>query len=917
MDYKDTLHMPNTAFEMRGNLPRKEPGIQQKWEEMRLYDRMVAAREGRPLYVLHDGPPYANGNLHMGTAMNRCLKDFVVKSRHMSGYQISFYPGWDTHGLPIENAMPKLGYDRKKMSTADFRAKCEEYALKQIEVQKATEKRLGTVADFDNPYITLQKTFEADQIRTFGKMALKGLIFQGMKPIYWSPERESAVADSEIEYHDKKDPTVFVTFDVKDGKGILDGDEKFVIWTTTPWTLPGNTAITLHPQFEYAVVQCEKGKLIMLRSLVVTLMQKFGFENYEIIKTYKGKDLEYITCRHVLYPDTRESLICNADYVTDEDGTGCVHTAGGHGLDDFMTTTRYGLPPLCPVDEKGCMTAEAGDWLQGQFVFDANKTIVVRLEEIGHLLKMEWITHSYPHDERMKKPVIFRATTQWFASIEKIKDQLLKAVDDTTWHNEWGHTRIYNMIKDRKDWCISRQRVWGVPIPIIYDEAHKPIIDEVIFEHVAQLFEQYGSNVWFEREAKDLLPEGYTNPGSPNGIFTKETDIMDVWFDSGSSHNTFARRGLPYPCDLYLEGSDQYRGWFNSSLSVGVATHDGLAPYKAVLSHGYVVDGKGMAMHKSVGNTVDPMKVMEQYGADILRLWATLVDFKQDMRCSDDILKQDAEFYKKVRNTFRYLLGNCNTTTKQGDKDFVYEEDRVPYEKLESLDQYIICLLNDVIEKVRNAYDSYNFIEVSTTMINFMTNTMSAFYMDYAKDILYIEKLDSLRRRQVQTVFYEVTDALVRLWAPILSFTSEEIYSMFKPEVESVFLTRFPEVVKHENAEQLKRKWGKYMDIRDDVLKALEEARNSNLIGKALEAKVFFKPKEEYKAVIEGLSEHDLAQLVITSQFEVCDEEFDEYPTGWIKIEKYEGHTCPRCWNVVSHVDENGLCDRCHDILNK
>lgn len=917
MDYKDTLHMPNTAFEMRGNLPRKEPGIQQKWEEMRLYDKMVAAREGRPLYVLHDGPPYANGNLHMGTAMNRCLKDFVVKSRHMSGYQISFYPGWDTHGLPIENAMPKLGYDRKKMSTADFRAKCEEYALKQIEVQKATEKRLGTVADFDNPYITLQKTFEADQIRTFGKMALKGLIFQGMKPIYWSPERESAVADSEIEYHDKKDPTVFVTFDVKDGKGILDGDEKFVIWTTTPWTLPGNTAITLHPQFEYAVVQCEKGKLIMLRSLVVTLMQKFDFENYEIIKTYKGKDLEYITCRHVLYPDTRESLICNADYVTDEDGTGCVHTAGGHGLDDFMTTTRYGLPPLCPVDEKGCMTAEAGEWLQGQFVFDANKTIVVRLEEIGHLLKMEWITHSYPHDERMKKPVIFRATTQWFASIEKIKDQLLKAVDDTTWHNEWGHTRIYNMIKDRKDWCISRQRVWGVPIPIIYDEAHKPIIDEVIFEHVAQLFEQYGSNVWFEREAKDLLPEGYTNPGSPNGIFTKETDIMDVWFDSGSSHNTFARRGLPYPCDLYLEGSDQYRGWFNSSLSVGVATHDGLAPYKAVLSHGYVVDGKGMAMHKSVGNTVDPMKVMEQYGADILRLWATLVDFKQDMRCSDDILKQDAEFYKKVRNTFRYLLGNCNTTTKQGDKDFVYEEDRVPYEKLESLDQYIICLLNDVIEKVRNAYDSYNFIEVSTTMINFMTNTMSAFYMDYAKDILYIEKLDSLRRRQVQTVFYEVTDALVRLWAPILSFTSEEIYSMFKPEVESVFLTRFPEVVKHENAEQLKRKWGKYMDIRDDVLKALEEARNSNLIGKALEAKVFYKPKEEYKAAIEGLSEHDLAQLVITSQFEVCDEEFDEYPTGWIKIEKFEGHTCPRCWNVVSHVDENGLCDRCHDILNK
>ena len=917
MDYKDTLLMPFTTFEMRGNLPKKEPGIQKKWEEMRLYDKMVAMNEGLPLYVLHDGPPYANGNLHMGTAMNRCLKDFVVKSKHMSGHQINFYPGWDTHGLPIENAMPKLGYDRKKMSTADFRAKCEEYARQQIEIQKTTEKRLGTLADFDNPYITLQKTFEADQIRTFGKMALKGLIFQGMKPIYWSPERESAVADSEIEYHDKKDPTVFVTFDVKDGKGVLDGDEKFVIWTTTPWTLPGNTAITLHPQFEYAVVGCEKGKLIMLKSLVATLMQKFGIENYEILKTYKGKDLEYLTCRHVLYPQERESLICNADYVTDEDGTGCVHTAGGHGLEDFMTTTRYGLPALCPVDEKGCMTEEAGEWLKGQFVFDANKTIVVRLEETGHLMKMEWITHSYPHDERMKKPVIFRATTQWFASIEKIKDQLLKAVDETTWHNEWGHTRIYNMIKDRKDWCISRQRVWGVPIPIIYDEAGKPIIEEVVFEHVAELFEQYGSNVWFEREAKDLLPEGYTNPGSPNGIFTKEKDIMDVWFDSGSSHNTFARRGLPYPCDLYLEGSDQYRGWFNSSLSVGVATHDGMAPYKAVLSHGYVVDGKGMAMHKSVGNTVDPMKVMEVYGADILRLWATLVDFKQDMRCSDDILKQDAEFYNKVRNTFRYLLGNCSRATKKGDKDFVYEEDKVPYEKLESLDQYIIVLLNDVIEKVRNAYDSYNFIEVSTTMINFMTNTMSAFYMDYAKDILYIEKLDSLRRRQVQTVFYEVTDALARLWAPILSFTAEEIYSMFRPEVESVFLTQFPEVVKHENADALRKKWGSYMKVRDDILKALEEARNSGLIGKALEAKIYLKLKDEYKDAVEGLSDHDLAQLVIVSQFELTEEENTEYDTGWIKVEKFDGCTCPRCWNVVSHVDEDGLCDRCHYILNK
>ena len=915
MDYKDTLLMPNTSFEMRGNLPKKEPGIQEKWEHMDLYHKMVAKNEGKPLFVLHDGPPYANGNLHMGTAMNRCLKDFVVKSRHMDGYQISFYPGWDTHGLPIENAMPKLGYDRKKMSVADFRQKCEEYARQQIEIQKTTMKRLGTVADFDNPYITLQKTFEADQIRTFGKMALKGLIFQGLKPIYWSPERESAVADSEIEYHDRKDPTIFVTFDVKDGKGVLDGDEKFVIWTTTPWTLPANTAITLNPAFNYAVVETEKGKLIVLDTLVDSLMEKFGLTEYKVLRTIPAQQLEYVTCRHVLYPEERESIICLANYVTDEDGTGCVHTAGGHGLDDFMTTSRYGLPAFCPVDERGCMTAEAGDWLEGQFVFDANKTIVTRLDEQGRLLKLEWITHSYPHDERMKKPVIFRATTQWFASIEKIKKELLDAVDATTWHNEWGHLRIYNMIKDRKDWCISRQRVWGVPIPIFYDESNKPIIDEKVFEHVAELFEQYGSNVWFEREAKDLLPEGYTNPGSPNGIFTKETDIMDVWFDSGSSHNTFARRGLPYPCDLYLEGSDQYRGWFNSSLSVGVATHDGVAPYKAVLSHGYVVDGKGMAMHKSAGNVVNPMDVIAKYGADILRLWASLVDFKQDMRCSDDIFKQDSDFYRKVRNTFRYLLGNINTQTKSGEKDFVYAEDKVAYEDLESVDQYVLVLLSELTAHVKENYAQYNFIEVASSLISFMTNTLSAFYMDYAKDILYIEKVDSLRRRQVQTVFYECCDALCKLWSPILSYTAEEVFSFLNPEVESVFLTAFPETKSYSNAEEVKEKWNKYMKVRDDILKALEIARDGNVIHKALEAKVYLKPKAEYRDCLAGLSNHDLAQLVIASQFELTEEEYDEYDTGWIRIENFEGHTCPRCWNVVDHVDENGLCDRCHAII--
>ncbi len=916
MDYKDTLLMPNTSFEMRGNLPKKEPTIQQKWEDMDIYNLMVEMQEGKPRFMLHDGPPYANGNLHMGTAMNRCLKDFVVKSKHMLGYQINFYPGWDTHGLPIENKMPQLGYDRKKMSTADFREKCDEYAHEQIEIQKATEKRLGTVADYEHPYITLHKSFEADQVRTFAKMAINGLIYQGMKPIYWSPERESAVADSEIEYHDRTDTTVFVAFDVKDGKGVLDGDEKFVIWTTTPWTLPANTAITLNPAFTYAVVKTNKGKLIVLDSLVDKLMAKFGISEYEVIKTYKGQELEYVTCYQVLYPEERETLVCLANYVTDEDGTGCVHTAGGHGIDDFNTTTRYGLPTVCPVDEKGCFTEEAGDFVKGMFVFDANKVIVNYLDEIGHLLATEPITHSYPHDDRMKKPVIFRATTQWFCSIEKIKDQLLEAIDNVKWENEWGYIRMHNMIKDRKDWCISRQRVWGVPIPIFYDEAGKPIFDEVVFEHVAQLFEEYGSNVWFEREAKDLLPEGYTYAGSPNGIFTKEEDIMDVWFDSGSSHNTFARRGLEYPSEMYLEGSDQYRGWFNSSLIVGVATHDGVPPYKSVLSHGYVVDGKGLEMHKSAGNAVDPMKVIDKLGADILRLWAASVDFKQDMRCSDEIFKQISDSYRKVRNTFRFLLGNIAPEAKNGTKDFNWEEDKVAYEDLDSVDKYILCVLDDLVADVRNSYDTYNFIEVGSSLINFMTNTLSAFYMDYAKDILYCDKKDSHRRRCIQTVFYTCTDALVRLWAPILSYTAEEVYSKFKPEAPSVLLNEFPEVVGYPDAEAIKNKWSKFMVVRSDILKALEVSKTDGLIKKALEAKIYLCLKDEYKDAVEGLSEHDLAQLVIASQFELTDEKYTEGEACYVKVEKYEGCTCPRCWNVVDHVDENVLFDRCHEFVN-
>jgi len=908
MDFKETLNMPNSPLEMKGNLPIKEPGICERWEKMHLYQMMLKQNEDNELFMLHDGPPYANGNLHMGTAMNRCLKDFVIKSRHLMGYKTPFYPGWDTHGLPIENKMPALGYDRKKMSIADFRAKCDEYAHQQIEIQKATEKRLGTFADFDNPYITLHKSFEADQIRTFGKMATKGLIFQGLKPIYWSPERESAVADSEIFYQDKKDATIYVTFDVIDGKNVLEGDEKFVIWTTTPWTIPANLAICLNPLYEYAVVETEKGKLIVLNTLVDKLMDKFGLENYKVLKTIKGEKLEYIKTEHPLYPG-KVSLVILGNHVTDEDGTGCVHTAPGHGLDDFYVGQKYGLGAYCPVDDKGCLTAEAGDFVAGQFVFDANKTVVQKLDEIGHLLKMEWITHSYPHDERMKKPVIFRATVQWFASIEKIRKELLSEIDNVKWENEWGRVRLYNMIKDRGDWCISRQRVWGVPIPIFYGENGKPIIDQKIFDHIAELFKEFGSNVWFEREAKDLLPQGYTHEYSPNGIFTKEKDIMDVWFDSGSSHNTFERRGFSYPCDLYLEGSDQYRGWFNSSLIVGVATK-GKAPYKSVLSHGYVVDGKGNKMSKSVGNTVDPMDVIAKYGADILRLWAAQVDFKQDMKISDDILKQCAEFYRKARNTFRYLIGNI------AKEDFDYEKDHIEYENLAYVDKYMIALLNDTMEHVIQAYKEYNFIEASNTLLTFMSNELSSFYMDYAKDILYVEKKDSLRRRQIQTVFYQATEGLAKLWAPILSFTMEEINDVFPMVKDSIFLTKFNDIVRHDDEEKIKENWKKFMIIRDDILKALEEARNAGLIRKALEAKIHLNVKDEYLDCLKGIEAHDIAQMVIASEVVLSDKKENEYQASYVTIEKHPGHVCPRCWNVVDHVDEDGLCDRCHSVLH-
>ena len=693
MNYKDTLLMPKTDFEMRGNLPKKEPKYVERWQENDMYNKVIQQNEGKDSFVFHDGPPYANGNMHMGHMLNKVIKDVICRYKNMNGFYTPYIPGWDTHGLPIENAIQKLGVNRKEMPTAKFREKCDAYAHEQVNKQMEQLIRMGTFADYKHPYLTLQHEFEARQIEVFAKMAMDGLIFKGLKPVYWSPSSESALAEAEVEYHDIKSPTIFVKFQVKDGKGVLDNDVNFVIWTTTPWTIPANLAICLNASYDYALVETEKGKLIVLDTLVDELMAKFEITDYKVVNHYKGSELEYITCQHPLYD--RESLVILGDHVTADSGTGCVHTAPGFGADDFFVGQKYNLPAYCNVDEHGCMMEDCGEWLAGQYVDDANKTVTMKLDEIGALLKLEFITHSYPHDWRTKKPIIFRATDQWFCSLDKIRDKLLSEIDNVNWLNEWGHIRIYNMIRDRGDWCISRQRTWGVPIPIFYCEDGTPIIEQEVFDHISELFREHGSNVWFERDEKDLLPEGYTNEHSPNGIFKKEKDIMDVWFDSGSSHTgVMVERGFNYPVDLYFEGSDQYRGWFNSSLIIGVAAH-GKAPYKTVLSHGFVLDGKGNKMSKSLGNTVDPIKLVNQYGADIVRLWATSVAYQQDVRISNEIMKQVAEGYRKIRNTMRFVLGNLN--------DFK-ASDLVEIKDLPGVDQYMLAKLNELMKAYDEAY---------------------------------------------------------------------------------------------------------------------------------------------------------------------------------------------------------------------
>ncbi|WP_336184107.1 isoleucine--tRNA ligase [Bacillus sp. 205(2023)] len=901
MDYKDTLLMPKTDFPMRGNLPNREPDMQKKWEEQDIYSLVQERTKDRPKFVLHDGPPYANGDIHMGHALNKILKDFIVRYKSMSGYNAPYVPGWDTHGLPIETALTKnKKVNRKEMSVAEFRKLCEEYAWKQIEGQREQFKRLGVRGDWENPYVTLKPEYEAQQIRVFGEMAKRGYIYKGLKPVNWSPSSESALAEAEIEYQDKRSASIYVAFGVKDGKGVLENGERIIIWTTTPWTIPANLGISVHPDLEYSAIAVGDNRFVVASALVEAVASACGFEQYEVTRTIKGKDLENIIAEHPLYG--RDSLVMLGDHVTTDAGTGCVHTAPGHGEDDFIIGQKYGLDVLCPVDEKGVMTSEAPGF-EGMFYDDANKVITQQLEEKGALVKLEFITHSYPHDWRTKKPTIFRATAQWFASIKDFRSDLLDAIKETKWVPEWGEQRLHNMVRDRGDWCISRQRAWGVPIPVFYAENGEPIITDETIEHVSELFRQHGSNIWFEKEAKDLLPEGFTHPGSPNGTFTKEQDIMDVWFDSGSSHQAVLeeREDLVRPADLYLEGSDQYRGWFNSSLSTAVAV-TGKAPYKGVLSHGFALDGEGRKMSKSIGNVVVPAKVMKQLGADILRLWVSSVDYQADVRVSDAILKQVAEVYRKIRNTFRFLHGNLF--------DFDPKTNAVAVEDLREVDQYMLVKLNKLIDKVKKAYDEYEFAVVYHSIHNFCTIELSSFYLDFAKDIVYIEHADHPDRRSMQTVFYETLLALVKLTAPILPHTTDELWSHLTfVDEQSVQLTDMPETIAVPNNEATEDKFDRFMSLRDDVLKALETARNEKIIGKSLEASLKLYPNKENKELLASIKEN-LSQLFIVSELTISEEneapnDAQSFETGKIAVEKAEGEMCERSRVISKDVGAN------------
>ncbi len=926
MKVKDTLNLGKTKFPMRGHLPGREGQREKLWEENKVYEQRQKLNEGKPTFVLHDGPPYANGPIHIGHAMNKISKDFIVRYKSMTGYRAPYVPGWDTHGLPIEQQLTKEGYDRKKMSTTDFRDLCLEYAKKQIDIQRKGFKRLGVSGEWDNPYVTYAHEYEAAQIKVFGAFAEKGLLYRGKKPVYWSWSSESALAEAEVDYKDITSQTAFYGERVKDGKGVLDNDTYFLVWTTTPWTIPASEGIVVGADFDYSLFTHDDDpkKYVVASDLVEKLSEKFGWHNVQTLKTYKGAEFEYMTAEHAFssvdpfYKD-REVLVMLGDFVTTSDGTGLVHTAPGYGDDDYQVGIKYGLPVFAPVNDQGYQTEEAGPDFAGAFYQDSEAIALKKLEDADLLVLQEDVTHSYPFDWRTKKPIIFRATDQWFVSIDKMRDDILKAVDEVTYYPAWGKTRLRNMLRDRGDWVISRQRVWGVPLPIFYAEDGTPIMTKETIDHVSDLFRQYGSNVWFDRDAKDLLPEGFTSEHSPNGKFTKETDIMDVWFDSGSSHQgVLAERDyLTYPSDMYLEGSDQYRGWFNSSLITSVVV-SGHAPYKSVLSQGFTLDGEGKKMSKSVGNVIDPNEVVEKMGAEIIRLWVMSADTSADVRVSMGTLQQMSEAYRKLRNTFRFLLANTS--------DFDPKTNRVDYADLSSVDQYMAVKFNRFLKQMREHMDQYDFLDSYKLLINFVNNDLSAFYMNVAKDVLYIDGEDSQTRRSMQTVFYDILVGMTKLLTPFLPHTTEEVWEYLPEPEEYVQLTEIPEAVSFDHEDELLATWDAFMELRSHVLKVLEEARDAKLIGRSLEAEADLYVTPSQQTTLDNLNA-DAALMFGVSNLRV--HSVDETPAdaevfndkAAVKVSVAQGQTCERCRMVKEDVgsdpDFPQLCARCAQLVRE
>ena len=924
MDYKNTIITPKTDFPMRAGLPAREPGMLEHWNKIDVYSLLLEKNKGKPSFILHDGPPFSNGDIHMGHALNKTLKDFIVRSYAMRGYYTPFTPGWDNHGMPIESAIIKKNkLNHKTMPVTEFRSACEEFAENFIQRQMAGFRRLGVLGDWDHPYRTMDRHFEAEEVKVFGEMFRKGYIYKGLKPVYWCPKDETALAEAEIEYQDDPCTSIYVKFALKDGKGKIDPKDTYVIiWTTTPWTLPGNLAIAVHPRESYVLVDAKNGeRYIVAEALLEKTMAVGGIENYEILDRFPGQELEYMTAQHPFLE--RESLLCTAEYVTMDSGTGCVHTAPGFGVDDYQTCRRYNIDLIVPVDDRGIQTADAGKFA-GMRYDVSNQAILDDLKESGALYASQVFTHSYPHCWRCKSPIIFRATPQWFCSVESFKDEAVAACENVQWLPAWGKDRMVSMIRDRADWCISRQRRWGLPIPVFYcKDCGKPVCTPETIAHISALFDEHGSNVWFARDAMELIPEGLSCPHCGGTSFDKETDTLDGWFDSGSTHIASLRREHPelWPADMYLEGADQYRGWFQSSLLTSVGALGQGAPFAKCLTHGWTVDGEGKAMHKSLGNGVDPADLIRDFGADIVRLWAASADYRADVRCSKEIFKQLSQNYLKFRNTARYCLGNL---------DGFDADDLVAPEDMEELDRWAMTKLNGLIRTAETAYDNYEFHVLTHAINDFCVVELSNFYLDILKDRLYCEGRNSLKRRSAQTALFLIVDAMAKMFAPILPFTCDEIWQAMPhrqgDDVRNIVLNEMSKP--YENyalSDEAMAKWDVLIALRDDVNGVLETARADKRIGKALEAHVaLYAGDEKAKAALDAVRELNLAELFIVSDVLLESAAPAEgnvvgsgtnYPALQIEVLPAAGVKCPRCWMHSTKANAEGLCPRCAAVV--